>query len=150
MSETRIGFKVVRKDDRVENGYYSNEYRSATCCGAEFVYNLQKKTERIYRCGPIAVFDSLENAKGFINETLIPGDWDDYYILLIEYEPSKERILWYTSIYTNFIHKRVGAFPSGTDFAEWVRPLHMLNDLDINQPKHNLDDRSLISLEQVL
>jgi len=69
---------------------------------------------RPLNCGPLAIFDSLENAKCFA-----PRSQFQFYIC--EYTPSKDNSLWFHDHIFERLEYKVKDFPKGTLFADSVK-----------------------------
>ncbi len=122
----RLGYKVVAG---------KKSFRPATPLALQRVrYRLGETTTRDdYDAGPFAVFQRLRDAARFAREY---GER----ILLVEYEPSAERHLWkkrspsftrsrYGRGYyaqSNGVDVKDSDFPRGTEFADEVTPLRVV------------------------
>jgi len=96
------GFKICRIE--------CNEFLSGFIAGESVVYKKKKWTTRPHKCGPLAVFDTLEHAKKFLT-----GQFrGNRVIFKCKYKPSK--ILF---LYTPFSRKI--DVPLGTKFADKVK-----------------------------
>ncbi len=105
--------------------------KSAYIGGHELTYYHDKWTIRplledslTKACGPMAVFDTLENLKEFLK-----CDWVSYSIKIhraykCEYSPSKENRLWHRQF--GMIYDRTN-LPQGTVLADSVRLLEKVS-----------------------
>jgi hypothetical protein len=104
MKNERIGYKVVVFS-------FDNNYESATISGiANVIYFVDKWVEPRMGNGPLAVFDTFEDAESFASH--------EEKIFECKYVPSEEKILWrWHGSYELFAK---GDFPPGTVLADKV------------------------------
>jgi hypothetical protein len=109
MIKIKQGYKVV----------YNSPFKKQPLCSVwspkTIPYYKGKKTKRPIKCGPLAVFNSLENAQNF-------ASIDDQ-IFKCRYKESKDKKFWFFNTinglieYSEYSTERL---PKGTRFADWV------------------------------
>jgi len=103
-----IGYKAVHYNDTTD------KHESATLNAHSCIYAIGHKTTRPDLCGPLAVFDRLEDATSFFYTVM-----GNLRIFKCEYTPSKESYLWKEN-------EREFHLPKGTMLAEDVTLLEAL------------------------
>ena len=90
-------------------------FKSAFNDGRVVDYKIGKWAKRPEKCGPLAVFDTVENAKGFID-----SGFDSKKFFRCKYKPSKETRL-YKTYKGGGVSEKEWALPYGTIFADKVK-----------------------------
>ena len=102
--DIKTGYKVVRLN--------MNSFSKPFLFGG-IKYKLNKKVFPKEGCGPLCIFDNLENIKEFFlsyNSTPI-----NYRVIKCNYEESEEKKVW-----NDFEEIFLQVLPSGTKLANWV------------------------------
>lgn len=122
----KTGYKAVSETA------LSEVFNSSTCISGSVDYVVNSVTKPRENCGPLAVFTNKEDALKFRRSDVI---------LKVEYCQSELQELWYISnnrdtmwissgkkILENGMWKifRRVHFPDGTDFADWVKPIKIV------------------------
>jgi len=109
----RNGFKICRK-------FFKDDYRSAFTDGNVVNYFLGEWIEKPKKCGPLAVFDTIEHVNQFL---WYGGGYNNQKIFKCKYIKSKE-----TYLYTMrpFISSRF-ILPKGTCLADKVKLIEQVN-----------------------
>jgi len=104
------------------------EYRSLLSWlppSASVRYTLGTLTRPNPNCGPLAVFQTLEQAQEFLTLIRIPKDRA---ILAVRYLPSRRRTLWFP-LYGTRAPRPLTGTPYGTVLADVVLPLYKVETL---------------------
>ena len=118
------GFKIVwnrQTEDPSNNLYCRDRLTSCFLDGKTTDYKVGKWTKRPKGCGPLAVFDTYEQAKEFL------GYYDDFLqreIYSCKYRRSTDTCFWYTGKHS-FTSTSDG-IPDGTVFANRVKLLEQI------------------------
>jgi len=113
------GFKICR--------FVGGKYFSAFVDGNVTTYKKNRWTKRPKKSGPLAVFDTLKNARDFIGMySYINSDFRQ--IINCVYKESKDKILYMT--YEDGDIKKKFFPPRGTMFAEKVKLSNRVHKID--------------------
>jgi len=115
-----IGYKVVvchKQDEQIR-------YYSAIMTTNKVEYKIGEWVEHEPNAGPLAVFNTIEDAIHFVHQSVIDC-WVK--IFKCKYKPSKERKLWY---YIEEEKLSLSITPDGTCFAEKVKLLKEKKDFN--------------------
>jgi len=93
------------------------EYISAFGLGINTIYKMNEWTKRIKDCGPLAVFDNMENIEFFMGRIV---NFSPYFVFECEYKESETKELYYLNKGKKISYNNMN-IPRGTKFADEVK-----------------------------
>ena len=138
MAKIHQGFKVVYAGslfDFCDPDKPSIKTFRSFCClmNATVSYTPYKWTSPLPSCGPLAVFDNLDNAMAWVTRCLYLPSIAHYKLFTCEYRRSIAKSLWTTHQGTKFLEVKSIHLPYGTQCASAIKlleeiPMHALSE----------------------